>query len=216
MTPGAPITQLVLASGNAGKIREFAALLAPLGITIVPQAQLGIVDCPEPYFTFVENALAKARHASAASGLPALADDSGICVDALGGAPGVRSARWAELAGGGRDDAANNARLVAQLRDELNPGANPGADYYCVLVLVRAADDPRPVIVDAVWRGQFVGAPRGAGGFGYDPHFWLPELGCSAAQLDPDRKNAISHRGQAMGALVGKLRRLALVAGASS
>ncbi len=206
---GQPLSRVVLASGNAGKIREFRALLEPLGVAVVPQASLGIGEAPEPHPTFVENAIAKARHAAAASGLPALADDSGICLDALGGAPGVHSARWAALAGGPRDDAANNWRVAEQLRAH---GVRTG-HYYCVLVLLRSADDPQPIIADGVWRGEFIDAPRGEGGFGYDPHFLLPELGCTAAQLGDERKNALSHRGQAMRALVARLHAVGLARG---
>jgi XTP/dITP diphosphohydrolase len=191
----------VLASGNAGKLRELGALLAPLGVDLVPQAQLGIGEADEPHPTFVENAIAKARHASAASGLPALADDSGICVHALGGAPGVHSARYAMLAGGPKDDAANNARLVR----ELAPHADRSAHYYCVLVLVRSADDPQPLIAEGSWHGEVIAQPRGAGGFGYDPHFLLPALGRTAAELPADEKNRVSHRAQAMRALLERL-----------
>ena len=196
------LSRLVLASGNAGKLREFAALLEPLGLEVVGQASLGIAEAPEPHATFVENALAKARHASAGSGLPALADDSGICLDALGGAPGVHSARWAAMAGGPRDDQANNRRVSEQLQGQ----ASRAGHYYCVLVLVRSPDDPQPLIADGLWRGEFIDTPRGEGGFGYDPHFWLPALGCTVAQLAPERKNALGHRGQAMRALLEKLR----------
>ena len=179
-----PLHRLVLASGNAGKLREFEALLAPLGIALVGQRSLGIPDAPEPHPTFLENALAKARHASAASGLPALADDSGLCVDALGGAPGVHSARWAELAGGPRDDLANNRRVVEQLRGI----ADRGAHYVCVLVLVRTPDDPHPLVADATWPGQFIDSSRGDGGFGYERLFLLPYLGCTGAELCAERK----------------------------
>lgn len=198
----APLQRLVLASGNAGKLREFASLLEPLGITLLGQRSLGITDAEEPYGTFLENALAKARHASAASGLPALADDSGLCVDALGGAPGVHSARWAELAGGPRDDLANNLRVSEQLRGVTDRAAH----YVCVLVLVRSPDDPHPLVADASWHGCFIDSPRGSGGFGYDPHFLLPELGCTAAELDASRKNALGHRGRAMRELLERLR----------
>ncbi len=151
----APLSRVVLASGNAGKLRELQALLAPTGIELVAQRALGVADADEPHATFVENALAKARHASAATGLPAVADDSGICVPALGGAPGVRSARYAaDLDGGAKDDAANNARLVR----ELAAHTDRSAYYYCALVLVRAPDDPQPVIADGLWHGEV--APR--------------------------------------------------------
>jgi XTP/dITP diphosphohydrolase len=218
--------RLVLASGNAGKLREFAALLAPLGLELVSQAALGVPPADEPFDTFLENALAKARHASRASGLPALADDSGICVEALGGSPGVRSARWADdwevgkgaagnasgdpaagdVAGSAAveapGDAANNARLVAELRGQRDRTAH----YYCVLVFVRSPDDPQPIVADASWYGEVVDTARGSGGFGYDPHFLIPELGLTAAELDAETKNRLSHRGQAMRVLVERLR----------
>jgi XTP/dITP diphosphohydrolase len=198
----APLSRVVLASGNAGTLRELQALLAPTGIELVAQRALGVSDADEPYGTFVENALAKARHASAATGLPAVADDSGICVPALGGAPGVRSARYAaDLDGGAKDDAANNARLVR----ELAAHTDRSAYYYCALVLVRAPDDPQPVIADGLWHGEVVADPRGEGGFGYDPHFLVPELGLTVAQMDADAKNRASHRGRAMRALLAKL-----------
>jgi XTP/dITP diphosphohydrolase len=191
------IPRLVLASGNAGKLREFRRLLAPLAIEVLAQAELGIPDADEPHVTFVENALAKARHASVLSGLPALADDSGICVRALGGAPGVKSARYA---GDPKSDARNNAMLVAALAGV----ADRRAHYACLLVLVRHAEDPQPIIAEGEWRGTIVDAPRGAGGFGYDPHF-LDASGFTAAELPLARKNELSHRGQAMRALIAKL-----------
>ncbi|MCO4860414.1 RdgB/HAM1 family non-canonical purine NTP pyrophosphatase [Cupriavidus sp. WGlv3] len=193
--------RLVLASNNPGKLREFGALLAPLGFDVMTQGELGIPEAEEPFATFVENALAKARHASRLSGLPALADDSGICVQALGGAPGVYSARYAQMAGQARSDTANNAYLVSQLAGKLNRHAY----YYCVLVFVRHADDPCPIIAEGVWHGEVVDAPRGAGGFGYDPHFLLPALGKTAAELPPEEKNRVSHRAQALRALVARL-----------
>ncbi|MBV8047373.1 MAG: non-canonical purine NTP pyrophosphatase, partial [Paludibacterium sp.] len=158
--------QLVLASNNAGKLREFSALLAPLGIRVVAQKDLNVPECPEPYGTFLENALAKARHASRVTGLPALADDSGLCVTALGGAPGVLSARFA---GEPKSDARNNQLLVERLRGV----ADRRAWYVCVLVLVRHADDPHPLVADGVWHGEIQDQPAGAGGFGYDPYFLL-------------------------------------------
>ena len=194
--------RLVLASNNAGKLREFGALLAPLGFDVVPQRELGIPEAEEPHVTFVENALAKARHASRLSGLPALADDSGISVDALGGAPGVYSARYAQLAGKEKSDAANNAHLIAELAGQ----ANRRAHYYCVLVLVRHADDPCPIIAEGRWDGEVVDTPRGDGGFGYDPYFLLPALGKTAAELSPDEKNRVSHRALALQALCERLR----------
>jgi XTP/dITP diphosphohydrolase len=171
-------------------------------VTLVAQAELGVADAEEPHPTFVENALAKARHASAATGLPAIADDSGLCLPALGGAPGVRSARWAaDLDGGPRSDAANNARLVR----ELATIADRSAYYCCALVLVRSPADPQPVIADGLWFGEAIEGARGEGGFGYDPHFLIPALGRTVAELDADTKNRASHRGQAMRALVAKL-----------
>ncbi|WP_354682832.1 RdgB/HAM1 family non-canonical purine NTP pyrophosphatase [Cupriavidus necator] len=193
--------RLVLASNNPGKLREFGTLLAPLGFDVVPQGDLGIPEAEEPFVTFVENALAKARHASRLSGLPALADDSGICVQALGGAPGVYSARYAQMAGKPKSDTANNAHLVSQLAGKLNRHAH----YYCVLVLVRHAEDPCPIIAEGLWHGEVVDAPRGAGGFGYDPHFLLPGEGKTAAELTPEEKNAVSHRAQALRTLVARL-----------
>lgn len=190
---------LVLASNNRGKLAEFGQLLAPLGFVVQAQGELGIPEADEPHLSFVENALAKARHASRLSGLPALADDSGLCVPALGGAPGVHSARYA---GEPKSDAANNAKLVR----ELAAHDDKSAYFYCVLVLVRHADDPQPVIADGRWFGQIVAGPRGAGGFGYDPHFFVPELGRTAAELVPEEKNALSHRGQALRALIARLR----------
>ncbi len=190
--------RLVLASGNAGKLREFRALLAPLQIEVISQAELAIAPADEPYATFVENALAKARHAASASGLPALADDSGLSCAALGGQPGVRSARFA---GDGASDADNNAELLRQLRG----AADRGGHYSCVLVALRAADDPEPLIAEGRWQGEVIEVPRGAHGFGYDPHFLLPELGCTAAELEPEYKNRISHRGLAMAELARKL-----------
>ncbi len=192
------ITRLVLASNNPGKVREFTRLLAPLRIDVVPQAELGIPDAPEPHVTFVENALAKARHASALAQLPALADDSGVCVAALDGAPGVHSARYA---GDQRSDAANNAKLVRELRGV----ADRSAHYYCVLVLVHHALDPEPLIAEGIWRGTIIDTPRGGGGFGYDPYFLDAASGLTGAELDLEAKNALSHRGQAIRALVAKL-----------
>lgn len=193
--------KVVLASGNAGKLREFSTLFAPLGITLIPQGELGVPDAPEPHVTFVENALAKARHASRLTGLPALADDSGLCVHALGGAPGVYSARYAALQGGEKSDAANNALLVRNLSGQ----ADRRGHYVAVLVLVRHASDPQPLIAEGVWAGEILDQARGSHGFGYDPHFLLPELGRTAAELSPEEKNRISHRGQALRQLLGRL-----------
>jgi XTP/dITP diphosphohydrolase len=192
------VRRLVLASDNPGKLREFAALLAPLGIEVVAQRSLGVPPADEPHRTFVENALAKARHAAASAGLPALADDSGLCCRALHGAPGVRSARFA---GAAASDADNNAALVRALA----PFADRRAHYTCVLVAVLAAEDPEPLVADARWNGEIVEAPRGRHGFGYDPHFWLPSEGCTAAELQPEAKNRISHRGLAIRDLARRL-----------
>lgn len=190
--------KLVLASNSADKVREFQELLAPFQFQVIPQGELGIPSAEEPYLTFVENALAKARHASAASGLPALADDSGICVHALNGEPGVRSARYAGVNG---DNAANNQKLVATLQGKTDRGAH----YACTLVMVNSADDPEPLIVQTRWYGQFIDEAKGTHGFGYDPHFFLPELGSTAAELEPAEKNLISHRGQALRELIAQL-----------
>ena len=191
--------RLILASNNAGKLKEFAQLLEPIGFELHPQGEFNVPEAEEPFGTFVENALAKARHASRLTGLPALADDSGVCVNALGGAPGVYSARYA---GEPKSDARNNEKLVADLALQ----ADKSAYYYCVLVYVRHADDPQPVIADGRWNGEIIDQPRGANGFGYDPHFLIPSLGQTTAELDPARKNAMSHRGQALRALVEKLK----------
>jgi XTP/dITP diphosphohydrolase len=196
-----PIPRLVLASGNAGKLREFRRLLAPLGIEVIAQAELGIPDADEPHMTFVENALAKARHASAHAKLPALADDSGVCVRALGGAPGVLSARYA---GEPKSDARNNAKLIAALADV----ADRRAHYACVLALTRHAADPEPIIAEGVWHGTIIDAPRGSGGFGYDPHFLDSATGLTGAELPLERKNELSHRGKAMRVLIERLGRM--------
>jgi XTP/dITP diphosphohydrolase len=196
--------RLVLASGNPGKLREFSQLCEPLGIAIVPQAALDISEADEPHCTFIENALAKARHASRASGLPAFADDSGICVTALGGAPGVHSARFAAAAQDREtQDALNNRKLMASLEGK----ADRSAHYTCVIVLVRHAGDPEPLIAEGRWHGEIIITPRGSGGFGYDPYFYLPALNKTAAELPAHEKNAISHRGKALAALVALLQR---------
>jgi XTP/dITP diphosphohydrolase len=192
--------RVVLATGNAGKQREFAALLAPLGIEIVTQAALGIAPVEETGSTFEENALLKARHAAAASGLPALADDSGIEVDALGGRPGVHSARYA---GPGATDADNNALLLAELGGV--PDARRQARYRCVVAYVRSADDPAPLLARGAWEGRIASAPAGQGGFGYDPLFIPEGMDMTAAQMPPEAKNAASHRGQALAALLSLL-----------
>lgn len=194
--------RLVLASNNAGKAAEMHALLAPLGIEVIAQSTLGIPDAEEPHVTFVENALAKARHASAHTGLPAVADDSGLCVDILAGAPGVHSARFA---GEPKSDERNNALLLEQLAAFPLP-VQRRAYFYCVSVLVRSADDPRPLIADGEWHGEILAEARGAGGFGYDPLFWLPELEQTAAEMDVSLKNTLSHRAAAMRHLLDRLR----------
>ncbi len=190
--------QLVLASNNAKKIKELNALLAPLGIEVIPQGQLGIPEAEEPHATFVENALAKARHAAQHSGLPALADDSGLCVRALGGAPGVISARYA---GEPKSDARNNEKLLADLAGE----SDRRAHFVSVLVLCRSADDPQPIIAEGEWHGEILAAPRGAEGFGYDPLFFVPGEQQTAAELAGETKNRLSHRGQAMARLLERL-----------
>ena len=189
--------KLVLASGNPGKLREIGTLLAPLSFEVISQGSLGVSEAEEPHHTFLENALAKARHASRAAGLPALADDSGLCVEALGGEPGVHSACYAGREGSREErDARNNKKLL------LNLGEDRRAYYYCIMVLVRRVDDPRPLIAEGLWRGEIAPAPRGANGFGYDPLFHLPALGQTAAELDPAEKNRRSHRGQALEKLI--------------
>lgn len=174
-------------------------MLAPLGYDVHAQSEYGVPEAEEPYLTFVENALAKARHASRLTGLPAMADDSGICVDALGGAPGVLSARYA---GEPKSDERNNQKLIA----DLTATANKSASYYCVLVYVRHADDPQPIIAEGSWRGEIIDTPRGSNGFGYDPYFLIPALGKTAAELSSDEKNRLSHRGTALRVLIDKLR----------
>jgi XTP/dITP diphosphohydrolase len=199
------VKKLVLASSNPGKLREIEALLAPLGIEVVPQARLGVADADEPHASFVENALAKARHASRRSGLPALADDSGICARALGGEPGVHSARFADAppaADRRETDLRNNEKLVRLLSEQKDRRAH----YYCVIVLLRHPDDPEPMIAEGSWAGEIVDAPRGDNGFGYDPHFFLPDFGKTAAELDPAQKNLVSHRGNALRRLIARLK----------
>ena len=192
--------RLVLASSNPGKLREIRALFPPT-IELVAQTELGIEEAEEPHDTFLENALAKARHASRATGLPALADDSGLCVPALGGEPGVHSAYYAGREGSREErDARNNAKLVAALRTR-----DRAAYYYCVLVLLRSAHDPAPVVADAAWHGSIELEPRGSGGFGYDPHFRVEPLGMTAAQLPAAEKNRLSHRGKALARLAARL-----------
>jgi XTP/dITP diphosphohydrolase len=190
--------KLVLASNNAKKMKELNALLAPLGFEVIPQGQLGIPEAEEPHCTFIENALAKARHAAQLSGLPALADDSGLCVAALGGAPGVYSARYA---GEPKSDARNNEKLLADLAGQ----SDRRAHFACVLVLVRSADDPQPIIAEGEWHGTILDAQRGTDGFGYDPLFYVPTHCQTAAELDGAIKNQLSHRGQAMQKLIARL-----------
>jgi XTP/dITP diphosphohydrolase len=192
------LRQLVLASSNPGKIREIRAILAPLDIEVIPQSHFGVPEADEPHCTFIENALAKARHASVHAGLAALADDSGICVDALDGAPGVHSARFA---GEPKSDERNNRHLLELLMRTDNRRAH----YYCVIVLVRHPQDPQPLIAEGEWHGEVLRAPRGSGGFGYDPLFLDPLLGQTGAELPLEEKNRISHRGKALAILVDRL-----------
>ncbi len=192
--------KVVLASGNAGKLRELSALLAPLGVELVTQGELGITGAEETGCTFVENALLKARHASRLAGLPAIADDSGLAVDALDGAPGVYSARYAGVRGP-TADGANNAKLIAALTDSEDRRAH----FHSVIVFLRHPEDPTPIIAHGRWDGEIIAEPRGANGFGYDPHFFIAELGLTAAELDADRKNAMSHRGQAAARLLDSM-----------
>ena len=190
---------VVLASNNAGKLAEFSSLLAPLGLELRKQSELGISEAEEPHATFVENALAKARHVAQLSGMPALADDSGVCVPVLGGAPGVFSARYA---GEPKSDTRNNQKLI----HDLSTHEDKSAYYYCVLVYLRHAQDPQPVIAEGRWDGEIIATPRGENGFGYDPHFWIAALNKTAAELSAEEKNHLSHRGQALRALIAKWR----------
>ena len=191
--------KLVIASNNPGKLREFQHMLAPLGIEVLTQAQLGIAEAEEPHGTFIENALVKARHVSRLSGLPALADDSGICVEALNGAPGVLSARYA--GDNPKSDANNNWKLLQVMQGV----ADRRAHYYCVLVLLRHADDPQPLIAEGEWHGEIAQAERGDGGFGYDPLFWAPQFGKMSAELTRDEKAQISHRAKALKVLLERI-----------
>ena len=193
--------KLVLASNNAGKLKEFSELLAPFDFEVIPQGQFSIPPAEEPFDTFLENALAKAKHASQLSGLPALADDSGICVNVLGGKPGVRSARYA---GDHASDADNNHKLLQALANE----SDRSAYYVCALVMVKSANDPNPITVKSRWDGEFIDIPRGDNGFGYDPYFYIPELGKTAAELSSTEKNVFSHRGQALRTLIAELIKL--------
>ena len=193
------LERLVIASNNAGKLREIAALLSPLAIEALPQSAFGVAEADEPHVTFVENAIAKARHASRHTSLPALADDSGVCVDALAGAPGVLSARYA---GEPRSDERNNAKLIADLKRH----SNRHAHYYCVIAMVSHAGDAQPLIAEGAWHGEIIDTPRGTNGFGYDPYFLVPELGKTAAELDAAHKNRISHRGLALAHLLARIK----------
>ena len=210
--------KIVIASNNLGKLNEIGAILTPLDIEIVPLSALGVSEAEEPHFTFVENALAKAHHASRSTGLPALADDSGICVDALGGAPGVRSARFAGEPPAGtmrtreQQDELNNQQLLERLAGETNRKAH----YYCVIVLTRGPDDPRPLICEAEWHGEIVTAPRGSGGFGYDPLFLVDGTRKTGAEFAPEEKNRISHRAQALAQLVERLKKEPGIAGTAT
>lgn len=203
--------RLVLASNNAKKLKELGALLAPAGVELVTQGALGVAEAEEPHHTFIENALAKARHAAAATGLAAIADDSGLCVDALGGAPGVYSAHYAALepaldadreALRARQDAANNAKLLAAL----DGASTRRARFVCALVAVRSADDPEPLIAFGRWNGEVLAAPEGAGGFGYDPLMFIPSEGCTAAAMPADTKNRLSHRAIACAQMLALMR----------
>lgn len=196
-----PFDRLVIATGNAGKLREIRQLLSPLALEVLPQSDFAVPEAEEPHCTFIENALVKARHASLHTGLPALADDSGICVDALQGAPGVLSARYADEP---RSDTRNNEKLLAALAGQ----AHRHAHYYCVMVLVRHPEDPQPLIAEGIWQGEILNAPRGEGGFGYDPIFLDAKTDKTGAELPLEIKNRISHRGQALSKLLHMLERL--------
>jgi XTP/dITP diphosphohydrolase len=194
--------KVVLASNNAKKLKELGEILTPLGWELVAQGQLGVSECAEPHCTFVENALEKARHASRLTGLPALADDSGLCVAALGGAPGVQSARYAQgTADEAKSDARNNAKLLAELAGHDDRRAH----FVSLIVFVRHADDPQPIIAEGEWHGEILAAERGSAGFGYDPLFYIRELDQTSAELPAAEKNRRSHRGQALARFVERL-----------
>nr|WP_314901628.1 RdgB/HAM1 family non-canonical purine NTP pyrophosphatase [uncultured Deefgea sp.] len=195
--------RIVLASNNAGKVKEFNHLLAQFDFEVIPQGELGVPECPEPFATFVENALAKARHAAEFTGLPALADDSGLCVHALGGAPGVLSARFA---GEPKSDLRNNEKLQTEMQGKIDRRAW----YYAALVLVRSANDPQPLIADGVCTGEILTSPQGDGGFGYDPLFWRADFQKSVAQLSAAEKSTISHRAKALQKLIEQLKETGL------
>ncbi len=195
------MSRIVLASNNQGKVREIGQLLADRQLEVVPQSEFNIPDADETGLTFVENAILKARHAAQLSGLPAIADDSGLEVDALNGAPGIYSARYA---GSGATDADNNKKLLAELADV--PDEGRGARFQCLMVFMRHAEDPTPLICQGTWEGQILRHPQGENGFGYDPLFFVPEKNCSSAELPADVKNAMSHRGKALQALLAQLK----------
>jgi XTP/dITP diphosphohydrolase len=197
--------KLVLASNNAKKLGELSEILGPAGWELIPQSRLGVDEADEPHLTFIENALAKARHAARVTGLPALADDSGLCVDALGGAPGVFSARYG---GEPKSDARNNEKLLAELAKLAahEPGVSRRARFVCVIVYVRSADDPQPLIAEGEWVGEILATASGSGGFGYDPLMWIAECKASVAELPAAEKHRRSHRGQALAKLVDRLR----------
>ncbi|SEH78516.1 XTP/dITP diphosphohydrolase [Rheinheimera pacifica] len=192
--------QIVLATGNKGKVAELSQMLAPYYYQIVPQTELGVTDADETGLTFIENAILKARHAALVTGLPAIADDSGLAVDALGGAPGIYSARYA---GEAATDAANITKLLTALQDI--PPAQRTAQFHCVLVYLRHAEDPTPLVCHGVWHGEITQAPAGNAGFGYDPVFYIAAEGCTSAELPPGRKQHLSHRGKALAQLLSQL-----------
>ncbi|MHB1358611.1 MAG: RdgB/HAM1 family non-canonical purine NTP pyrophosphatase [Rhodocyclaceae bacterium] len=191
--------KIVLASGNPGKLREFSQLLATFDYEVLPQSAFNVPEADEPHCTFVENALTKARHAAQLTGMPALADDSGLCITALGGAPGVYSARYA---GEPKSDERNNQKMIAALQGQ----SDRRAHYVAVLVFVRHADDPQPIVVEGEWHGEIIDTPRGAGGFGYDPYFLVPDLQQTAAEISAADKNQRSHRGKALALLIERLK----------
>lgn len=198
------INKIVLATGNPGKVKELQALLQPLNVEIVPQSDFNLPEAEETGTTFIENAIIKAKHAAKLTGLPAIADDSGLAVDALGGAPGVYSARYAkDVVGEQVTDQDNINKLLNALQN--TPKAQRTASFHCVLVLMRHADDPTPLVSHAQWQGEILTTAQGQDGFGYDPIFWVPAAQCSAAQLSKADKNAVSHRGQALQSLLAQL-----------
>lgn len=206
--PMTPISRIVIATGNAKKLKEFDRLLAPLGIEVIPQSTFNVPEAPEPHCTFLENALAKARNAARHTGLPSLADDSGICVHALAGNPGVNSAYYA---GVHKSDADNNAKLIADLEGV----SDRSAHYTAVLALVLNETDPEPIVAEGRWYGEVIDTPRGSGGFGYDPHFLDVELNMTGAEMPLDQKSARSHRGKALEKLLTEMQRRYGVANAS-